>query len=59
MMARETYVPTLEAPPYSKRFTVNRPALKFPFPFADPNVGRITTTSTKMRQVQFGLKFVF
>ncbi len=25
----------------------------------DPNVGRITTTSTKMRQVQFGLKFVF
>ena len=26
----------LEAPPYSKRFTVNRPALKFPFPFADP-----------------------
>ncbi len=25
----------------------------------DPNVGRITTTSTKMRQIQFGLKFIF
>jgi len=28
----------LEAPPYSKRFVVNRPALKFPFPFTDPNL---------------------
>src|SRR5437899_1033821 len=28
----------LEAPPFSKRFTVNRPALKFPFPFADQNL---------------------
>jgi hypothetical protein len=28
----------LEAPPYSKRYTVNRPQLKFPFPFADPNL---------------------
>jgi len=28
----------LEAPPFSKRFTVNRPALKFPFPFEDPNL---------------------
>jgi hypothetical protein len=28
----------LEAPPYSKRFVINRPALKFPFPFADPNL---------------------
>ena len=27
----------LEAPPYSKRYTVNRPQLKFPFPFADPD----------------------
>ena len=25
----------------------------------DPNVGRITTTSTSMRQVQLGLKFIF
>jgi hypothetical protein len=25
----------------------------------DPNVGRITTTSTRMRQVQLGMKFVF
>jgi len=25
----------------------------------DPNVGRITTTSTTMRQIQFGLKFIF
>ena len=28
----------LEAPPYSKRYTVNRPQLKFPFAFADPNL---------------------
>jgi len=28
----------LEAPPFSKRYTVNRPALKFPFAFADPNL---------------------
>ncbi len=32
------YQLALEAPPYSKRFTVNRPDLKFPFPFADPNL---------------------
>lgn len=25
----------------------------------DPNVGRITTTATAMRQIQFGLKFIF
>ena len=25
----------------------------------DPNVGRITATSTPMRQIQFGLKFTF
>jgi Carboxypeptidase regulatory-like domain/TonB-dependent Receptor Plug Domain/TonB dependent receptor len=32
------YQLALEAPPYSKRFTVNRPDLKFPFPFQDPNL---------------------
>jgi hypothetical protein len=25
----------------------------------DPNVGRITTTSTSMRQIQLGLKYIF
>jgi hypothetical protein len=25
----------------------------------DPNVGRITTTSTPMRQIQLGLKYIF
>ena len=28
----------LQAPPYAQRFTVNRPVLKFPFPFANPNL---------------------
>src|SRR5436853_2021173 len=28
----------LQAPPYAERFTVIRPALKFPFPFANPNL---------------------
>ncbi len=28
----------LQAPPYAQRFTVIRPALKFPFPFANPNL---------------------
>src|SRR5207247_4676693 len=32
------YQLAIEAPPVSKRFTVNRPDLKFPSPFADPNL---------------------
>ena len=32
------YQLALEAPPFSKRFQVNEPALGFPFPFADPNL---------------------
>lgn len=31
------YQSAIDAPPYSQRFVVNRPQLKFPFPFADPN----------------------
>ncbi|PYU22923.1 MAG: hypothetical protein DMG32_17065, partial [Acidobacteria bacterium] len=32
------YQLALQAPPYAQRFTVNRPVLKFPFPFANPNL---------------------
>lgn len=36
------YQLAIEAPPFSKRFTVNAPALKFPFPFADANLAAST-----------------